>query len=164
MGPSLPLREVCDLDGGKSRGHRMRVAALLLSLFAAVAMVGGWPGRPALAQGDGLQKKFADLYQAAVKEGEVIYYTDGRQDEAQRLSEYWKANFPGVNLRIVPKSSPALIAQIETERAAGQLPALQDPELRAAATGQCGPRWRISSIRNGGESWCWPIRKCPATR
>jgi iron(III) transport system substrate-binding protein len=98
----------------------MRVAALLLSLFAAVVMVGGWSGKPALAQSDGLQKKFADLYQAAMKEGEVIYYTDGRQDEAQRLSDYWKANFPGVNLRIVPKSSPALIAQIETERAAGQ--------------------------------------------
>jgi hypothetical protein len=31
-----------------------------------------------------------------------------------------KTNFPGVNLRIVRKSSPALIAQIETERAAGQ--------------------------------------------
>ena len=98
----------------------MRVAALLLNLLAAVAMVGGWPGQPALAQSDTIQKKLAELYQAAMKEGEVIYYTDGRQDEAQRLSDYWKANFPGVNLRIVPKSSPALIAQIETERAAGQ--------------------------------------------
>ena len=98
----------------------MRVATLLLSLFAAVVMVGGWSGQPALAQGDAIKTRFADLYQAAVKEGEVIYYTDGRQDEAQRLSDYWKANFPGVNLRIVPKSSPALIAQIETERAAGQ--------------------------------------------
>ena len=98
----------------------MRVAALLLSLFAAVVMVGGWSGQPALAQGDAIQTRFADLYQAATKEGEVIYYTDGRQDEAQRLSDYWKANFPGVNLRIVPKSSPALIAQTETERAAGQ--------------------------------------------
>ena len=78
----------------------MRVAALLLNLLAAVAMVGGWPGQPALAQTDGLRKTFADLYQAAMREGEVIYYTDGRQDEAQRLSDYWKANFPGVNLRI----------------------------------------------------------------
>lgn len=75
---------------------------------------------PASAQSDGIQRQFSLLYQAATREGEVILYTDGRQDEARRLSEYWKANFPGVSLRIVPKSSPALIAQIETERAAGQ--------------------------------------------
>jgi iron(III) transport system substrate-binding protein len=96
----------------------MRVA--LLGLFAAFFLAASWAGTPAHAQGSPIQKKFATLYQAAAKEGEVIYYTDGRQDEAQRLSDYWKANFPAVNLRIVPKSSPALIAQIETERAAGQ--------------------------------------------
>jgi iron(III) transport system substrate-binding protein len=98
----------------------MRVAALLSTLFAAFFLAGAPSWQPASAQVDTIQKTFADLYQAAMKEGEVIYYTDGRQDEAQRLSDYWKANFPGVNLRIVPKSSPALIAQIETERAAGQ--------------------------------------------
>src|ERR1700686_1397000 len=98
----------------------MRVAASLLNLFAALFLASGLSGQPAAAQADGIQKKFSNLYQAALKEGEVILYTDGRQDEAQRQSEYWKANFPGVSLRIVPKSSPALIAQIETERAAGQ--------------------------------------------
>ena len=98
----------------------MRVAALLSTLFAAALLAGALAGQPAFAESDTIQNKFAALYQAAMKEGEVIYYTDGRQDEAQRLSDYWKANFPGVSLRIVPKSSPALIAQIETERAAGQ--------------------------------------------
>jgi iron(III) transport system substrate-binding protein len=98
----------------------MRVATLLSTLCAAFFLAGASSGQPASAQSDTIQKKLADLYQSAMKEGEVIYYTDGRQDEAQRLSDYWKANFPGVNLRIVPKSSPALIAQIETERAAGQ--------------------------------------------
>ena len=92
----------------------------LLNLFATFFWPAACPAQPASAQGSAIQKKFAALYQAATKEGEVIYYTDGRQDEAQRLSDYWKANFPAVNLRIVPKSSPALIAQIETERAAGQ--------------------------------------------
>jgi iron(III) transport system substrate-binding protein len=98
----------------------MRAAALLLNLFAVSFLASGLSGPPASAQSDALQKKLSSQYQAAIKESEVVYYTDGRQDEAQRLSEYWKANFPGVNLRIVPKSSPALIAQIETERAAGQ--------------------------------------------
>src|SRR5258708_4966473 len=97
----------------------MRVAAALLNLIA-VFLAGGLSGEPACAQGEAIKKKFSDLYQAATRESEVILYTDGRQDQAQRLSEYWKANFPGVALRIVPKSSPALIAQIETERAAGQ--------------------------------------------
>jgi iron(III) transport system substrate-binding protein len=98
----------------------MRAAAALKALLAVVLLAIMGSGQPVAAQSDGIQKQFANLYQAASREGEVILYTDGRQDEAQRLSEYWKANFPGVGLRVVPKSSPALIAQIETERAAGQ--------------------------------------------
>jgi iron(III) transport system substrate-binding protein len=98
----------------------MRVAASLLNLFWALFLASALSGQPAVAQGTAIQQKFSKLYQAALKEGEIILYTDGRQDEAQRLRDYWKANFPGVNLRIVPKSSPALIAQIETERAVGQ--------------------------------------------
>ena len=97
----------------------MRVASPL-NLLVAFFLASGLSAQPACAQGTAIQQKFATLYQAALKESEIIFYTDGRQDEAQRLSDYWKANFPGVNLRIVPKSSPALIAQIETERAAGQ--------------------------------------------
>ncbi|HEV3372241.1 MAG TPA: extracellular solute-binding protein [Xanthobacteraceae bacterium] len=98
----------------------MRIAAAPLNLFVALLLATGWSAQPAVAQGASIQKQFSDLYQAALKEGEAIFYTDGRQDEAQRLSDYWKTNFPGVALRIVPKSSPAVIAQIETERAAGQ--------------------------------------------
>jgi iron(III) transport system substrate-binding protein len=98
----------------------MRVAPALLILLVALFPANGLSAQPAAAQGAVIQEKFSDLYQAALKESEIIFYTDGRQDQAQRLSDYWKANFPGLNLRIVPKSSPALIAQIETERAAGQ--------------------------------------------
>jgi iron(III) transport system substrate-binding protein len=98
----------------------MRFAPSLTNLFTAFFLANLLSGQPAFAQADTIQKRFSSLYQAATKEGEVILYTDGRQDQAQRLSEYWKANLPAVSLRIVPKSSPALIAQIETERAAGQ--------------------------------------------
>jgi iron(III) transport system substrate-binding protein len=98
----------------------MRLSASLPTQFAMFLLASALSTPPAFAQGSAIQQTFAALYQAASKEGEVSFYTDGRQDEAQRLSNYWKANFPGVNLRIVPKSSPALIAQIETERAAGQ--------------------------------------------
>jgi iron(III) transport system substrate-binding protein len=98
----------------------MRIATSLMNLVAVFCLANALCAQPASAQADSIQKKFSNLYQAATKEAEVILYTDGRQEQAQRLSEYWKANFPGVALRIVPKSSPALIAQIETERAAGQ--------------------------------------------
>ncbi|HEY6254273.1 MAG TPA: hypothetical protein VIY51_00605 [Xanthobacteraceae bacterium] len=103
----------------------MRVAALSVNLSAAFFLAHALSGQEACAQGEAIQDKtiqdkFASLYQAAGKESEVILYTDGRQDQAQWLSKYWKANFPSVSLRIVPKGSPALIAQIETERAAGQ--------------------------------------------
>jgi iron(III) transport system substrate-binding protein len=98
----------------------MRFAPSLTNLFTAFFLANLLSGQPAFAQADTIQKRFSNLYQAATKEGEVILYTDGRQDQAQRLSEYWKVNLPAVSLRIVPKSSPALIAQIETERAAGQ--------------------------------------------
>ena len=50
----------------------MRAAASLLNLFAAFLLAGGLSGQPASAQGDVLQKKFSNLYQAAIKEGEVI--------------------------------------------------------------------------------------------
>src|ERR1700704_4377968 len=98
----------------------MRIATSLMNLVAVFCLANALCAQPASAQADSIQKKFSNLYQAATKEAEVILYTDGRQEQAQRLSEYWKANFPGVALRIVPKSSPAFIAQIETERAAGQ--------------------------------------------
>src|ERR1700704_5521284 len=102
------------------RERPMRVAASSMNLLATLCLASTLHAQSASAQGDSIQKKFSSLYQAATREGEVVYYTDGRQDEALRLSDYWKANFPGVSLRIFPKSSPALIAQIETERAAGQ--------------------------------------------
>jgi len=162
----LPLPEVCDLDKGDS-GAPHACCFTAESIGGVLAGQHAVPGSRAYAQDSAIQKKFSSLYQAAIKESEVIYYTDGRQDEAQRLSEYWKANFPGVNLRIVPKSSPALIAQIETERAAGQhrvdashmsqpyvaalwkteglLPALQDRELR------------------GGCARTMPMRTAPST-
>ncbi|MES2185940.1 MAG: extracellular solute-binding protein [Pseudomonadota bacterium] len=67
-----------------------------------------------------LTQRFAALYRAAAKEGQVIYYTDQRQETAQRLSAFWRENLPDVRLLITPIGSPALVAQVETERAAGQ--------------------------------------------
>jgi iron(III) transport system substrate-binding protein len=98
-----------------SRRDSMRV---VLGSTAAVALLGLAPA--ARADDAGLRSRFADLYAAAAKEGEIVFYSDGRQDTAERISAFWKANFPDVRLLITPKGSPALIAQVEAERSAGQ--------------------------------------------
>jgi iron(III) transport system substrate-binding protein len=73
-----------------------------------------------IAAAEPLRERFKDLYKAASEEGQVVFYTDGRQENAQRISAFWKENFPDVRLAITPIGSPALIAQVETEHAAGQ--------------------------------------------
>jgi iron(III) transport system substrate-binding protein len=67
-----------------------------------------------------LAERFADLYKAAAAEGEVVYYTSARTEEAKALSTVWKQTFPDVQLTLVTKSAPDLITQIEAEKAAGQ--------------------------------------------
>jgi iron(III) transport system substrate-binding protein len=76
----------------------------------------------AVAQADALKDRFADLYAAAQKEGSVSFYTSIRQAGAERLSAFWKKNFPDVQLQLTPLGSPAIISKIETESAAGQHP------------------------------------------
>ena len=63
---------------------------------------------------------YKSLYEQAAEEGQVVYYTSARTEEARRLSEIWKSNFPDVTLTIVGKNAPELITQIEAERAAAQ--------------------------------------------
>jgi iron(III) transport system substrate-binding protein len=90
-------------------------------LVLPVALVALW-GSSAIAEAAGtkLQERFADLYKAAAKEGSVVFYNDLRQDAAQRVSAFWKENFPDVQLKMTLANSLALIAQVETEQAAGQ--------------------------------------------
>jgi iron(III) transport system substrate-binding protein len=66
---------------------------------------------------------FKQLYDAAVAAGEdeLVYYTASRDEEAKKLSEIWKANFPKITLTLVGKQAPAVITQVEAERAAGHL-------------------------------------------
>jgi iron(III) transport system substrate-binding protein len=67
-----------------------------------------------------LPARFAALYAAAQKEGQVAYYNEGREDENGALAAFWKSTFPKVRLLITAKQTPALIPTIETERAAGR--------------------------------------------
>ncbi|HTH96475.1 MAG TPA: extracellular solute-binding protein [Stellaceae bacterium] len=98
-------------------GLSRRQFTLLASAVSGTAAL----GLPLAARAaGGLPERFADLYKAAAKEGSVIFYTDGRQETAQRISAFWKQVFPDVQLLITPLGSPALIAQVETEYAAGQ--------------------------------------------
>jgi iron(III) transport system substrate-binding protein len=71
------------------------------------------------ASADDLATRFADLYQAAQKEGKVAYYNEGRVEENSVVAAFWKKTFPKVRLLITAKQTMALIPTIETERAAG---------------------------------------------
>jgi iron(III) transport system substrate-binding protein len=64
--------------------------------------------------------RFADLYAAAQKEGQVAYYNEGREEENAALAAFWKKTFPKVRLLITAKQTMALIPTIETERATGR--------------------------------------------
>jgi iron(III) transport system substrate-binding protein len=88
----------------------LRGAAAALALAAA----------PAMAVADTLPERFADLYEAARKDGQVVFYTSYRQETSTALLEYWSKNFPGVKLNIVQKQTLDLIPTIEAEKAAGR--------------------------------------------
>src|SRR5580698_5209035 len=68
-----------------------------------------------------LAARFDDLYRAASKEREVVYYSNARPEEARGLSVFWKTNFPNVRLTILSRNAPEIITQIEAERSAGQV-------------------------------------------
>ncbi|MCG8546853.1 MAG: extracellular solute-binding protein, partial [Alphaproteobacteria bacterium] len=66
------------------------------------------------------EKRIAALYEAAKKEGEVIFYTTGRKAYNKKLSKFWKEKFPGVKLKLLRKNSGKLIQTFEAELAAGK--------------------------------------------
>ncbi|EWY38595.1 hypothetical protein N825_12350 [Skermanella stibiiresistens SB22] len=72
------------------------------------------------ALADTLPERFGDLYEAARKEGQVVFYTSYRQETSTALLDYWSKNFPGVKLNIVQKQTLDLISTIEAEKAAGR--------------------------------------------
>jgi iron(III) transport system substrate-binding protein len=71
------------------------------------------------ASADDLATRFANLYQAAQKEGKVTYYNEGREEENSAVAAFWKKTFPKVKLLITAKQTMALIPTIEAERATG---------------------------------------------
>jgi iron(III) transport system substrate-binding protein len=75
---------------------------------------------PAAPNSDAINKKVAEHYEAAKKEGEVIWYTTTREAYTKKMSEFWKQKFPGVKLTILRKQSPQLVQTIEAELAAGK--------------------------------------------
>jgi iron(III) transport system substrate-binding protein len=74
---------------------------------------------PASAQT--LVGRLFDIYKAAAKDGKVVYYSEGREEENAKLGAFWKQNFPDVRLLITSKQTLELIPTIEAERAAGRV-------------------------------------------
>ncbi len=72
------------------------------------------------ARADTLPERFASLYEAAKKEGQVVFYTSYRQETSTAVLEFWRKTFPDVKLNIVQKQTLDLIPTIEAEKAAGR--------------------------------------------
>jgi iron(III) transport system substrate-binding protein len=106
------------------RGHRVQAwkasvntATAKVLCFTALAAGAGF--FPVSASAADLATRYAALYQAAQKEGQVIYYNEARQEENSAMAALWQKNFPKVRLQITAKQTMSLISTIETERAAG---------------------------------------------
>jgi iron(III) transport system substrate-binding protein len=72
------------------------------------------------AHAEPLKERFAELYQAALKEKQVVFYNTHRVEANRAFSQFWKQEFPGISLKIVAKQSLDLIPVIEAEKAAGK--------------------------------------------
>jgi iron(III) transport system substrate-binding protein len=74
----------------------------------------------AVTNSDAVNKRIAELYELAKKDGEVVWYTTSREAYLTGLSAFWKKKFPDVKLTILRKNSPQLVQTIEAEVAAGK--------------------------------------------
>ncbi len=96
----------------------MKLPVFKTVLAASVAVALTVPG---IAYADAAtDKRIAALYDAAKKEGEVIFYTTGRKAYNKKFSKFWKEKFPEVKLKLLRKNSGKLIQTFAAELAAGK--------------------------------------------
>jgi iron(III) transport system substrate-binding protein len=93
--------------------------SVFTAVVAAIALVTATPSIAA-TNSEAVNKRVAELYEAAKKEGEVVWYTTTREAYTKKMSEFWKQKFPEVKLTILRKQSPQLVQTIEAEIAAGK--------------------------------------------
>lgn len=89
--------------------------------FTAAMAVLGICAQALPARANALEQRMAELYEKAAAEGSVVFYTSDSQGMVKALSDYWKRKFPKVELSILRKQSPDVAADIEAQRAAGQV-------------------------------------------
>lgn len=114
----------------KSRFGSIVVCALATLLLCGLPLASG-----AQSASD---KRIAELYELAKKEGEVIWYTTSRKPELTSLSKVWKERFPDVKLTIQRKQTPQVIETVEAEIAAGKPRA----DVASAAAPDLGIVWK----------------------
>jgi len=94
-----------------------RCVAFVATMAAMIAFAGP---AAAVTNSDAVNKRIAELYELAKKDGEVVWYTTSREAYLKGLSAFWKKKFPDVKLTILRKNSPQLVQTIEAEVAAGK--------------------------------------------
>ena len=107
-------------------------------MFASRALMPGFIAAAVFALGlNGAKAQSTDeLYQAAKKEGSVVWYTTFPLDEAAPLGEAFSKKYPGVKVDIVRGSGTRVVARFETEYRANRAGAdvitgaLLDPDVQ----------------------------------
>ena len=94
-----------------------RCVAFVATMAAMIAFAGS---AAAVTNSDAVNKRIAELYELAKKDGEVVWYTTSREAYLKGLSAFWKKKFPDVKLTVLRKNSPQLVQTIEAEVAAGK--------------------------------------------
>ncbi len=96
---------------------RIPRVAFVVTMAAALTFAGQ---AVAVSNSDAQNKRIAEIYELAKKEGEVVWYTTSREAYLKGLSAFWKKKFPDVKLTVLRKNSPQLVQTIEAELAAGK--------------------------------------------
>ena len=112
---------------GHVRMSAWRTAGAVVAAVAAGLVVaacgsddgGGGSGAPAKVVG--ATTKTDALYEAAKKEGTVVWHVGFDTEEASGLVSAFEKAYPGIKVQVVSVSEPALPAKLTTESAAGKV-------------------------------------------
>lgn len=98
----------------------MRIPRVAFVATMAATIVFAGQALAEVKNSDAINKRIAEFYELAKKDGEVVWYTTSREAYLKGLSAFWKKKFPDVKLTVLRKNSPQLVQTIEAEIAAGK--------------------------------------------
>lgn len=100
------------------RTVRTRRKTVLAALAAVVALLGAGCSKPPPAPD---ARNLAELYQAAKKEGQVIWFAPKPEAQMRPAIKAFEKKYPGITVKYTNKKAPDLVTQLNVEQAAGRV-------------------------------------------